>query len=67
MFVDFGEMGVSAERVAQLLCETEKRFMKSEAIVGHFLADQLHLPMALGAGGEFTMLRPSRHFETIAP
>lgn len=66
IFVGFGEMGVSAEKVGERLAETVKRFLKSDAAVGHYLADQLLVPMALGAGGEFTMLRPSRHFETNA-
>lgn len=64
VFVGFGQTGVSAEKVGERLAETVKRFLKSDAAVGHFLADQLLIPMALGAGGKFTMLRPSRHFET---
>lgn len=64
IFVGFGEIGVTAERVAERLCDTVRRFLKSEAAVNHHLADQLLLPMALGAGGEFTMHRPSLHFET---
>lgn len=66
VFVGFGEMGVTAEKVGERLAETVKRFLKSDAAVGHYLADQLLVPMALGAGGEFTMLRPSKHFETNA-
>ena len=64
VFVGFGQTGVSAEKVGERLAETVKRFLKSDAAVGQFLADQLLIPMALGAGGKFTMLRPSRHFET---
>lgn len=64
VFVGFGQTGVSAEKVGERLSDTVKRFLKSDAAVGHYLADQLLLPMALGAGGKFTMLRPSRHFET---
>ena len=64
VFVGFGKAGVSAEKVGARLAETVKRFLKSNAAVGHYLADQLLVPMALGAGGTFTMLRPSQHFET---
>ena len=64
LFVGFGQSGLSAEKVGERLAETVKRFLGSGAAVGPFLADQLLVPMALGAGGKFTMLRPSRHFET---
>ncbi len=64
VFVGFGQTGVTAEKVGERLAETVKRFLKSDAAVGHHLADQLLVPMAVGAGGRFTMLRPSQHFET---
>ncbi len=64
VFVAFGQRRVSAERVAGRLAQTVRRYLKSEAAVGHQLADQLLVPMALGAGGRFTTVRPSQHFVT---
>jgi RNA 3'-terminal phosphate cyclase (ATP) len=40
--------------------------MVSEATAGHFLADQLLLPMALAGGGSFVATDWSPHAETNA-
>lgn len=59
-----GEQGVRAERIAERVAKSVRRHLRSKAVVGPHLADQLLLPMALGSGGRFTMMRPSLHFET---
>ncbi|MEM8986803.1 MAG: RNA 3'-terminal phosphate cyclase [Pseudomonadota bacterium] len=66
VFVGFGEHGVSAERVARRACRQVKKFMSAEVSVSEFLADQLLLPLAGGAGGSFTTTSPSLHFKTNA-
>lgn len=60
----FGEHGVRAETVAARVAGRVRAHLKSEAVVGPYLADQLLVPMALGAGGRFTMLEPTLHFTT---
>ena len=59
-----GEHGVRAERIAERVVKAVHRHMRSDAAVGPYLADQLLLPLALGSGGRFTMMRPSQHFKT---
>lgn len=61
---EVGKRGVSAEEVAQRVCNEVERFEGSGAPVGEHLADQLLLPMALGAGGTFRTLKPTRHTRT---
>ncbi len=60
----FGERGVSREDVARELVRQVEELIASEACVGEHLADQLLLPMALGAGGSFTCGEPSSHTRT---
>jgi len=57
----FGERGVSSERVAAGVASEVQRYLNANVPVGEHLADQLLLPMALGAGGVFRTLSPSRH------
>jgi RNA 3'-terminal phosphate cyclase (ATP) len=64
IYAGFGEHGIRAERIADRVAKSITRHLHSTAVVGPYLADQLLLPMALGAGGRFTMMRPSQHFET---
>lgn len=66
MFCGFGQRGVSAERVAGGLAQKVVHFKNTDVAVTEHLADQLILPMALGAGGVFTTQRPSAHFTTHA-
>ena len=66
LFAAFGERNVSAEQVASRLVKRVRSYLGSGAAVDHHLADQLLLPMALAAGGQFTTLRPSRHSLTNA-
>lgn len=57
----FGERGVSSERVAAGVASEVQRYLNANVPVGEHLADQLLLPMALGAGGVFRTLSPSPH------
>lgn len=61
VFTGFGEKGVSAERVGALVAEEAAEYLAAGVPVGRHLADQLVLPMALGGGGSFRTLKPSRH------
>lgn len=49
LFIGFGRQGVKAEKVAKEAWREAERYLKSEAVVGEYLADQLLLPLALGA------------------
>ncbi len=64
VFMRLGEKGLASETVAKKLLRESAEYAKSEAAVGEYLADQLLLPMALGAGGEFTTVAISDHFKT---
>lgn len=64
VFTAFGERGVRAEQVAHEAAKQAKRYINSGAAVGEHLADQLLLPMALGAGGSFTSTPLSSHAAT---
>ncbi|MDD2759923.1 MAG: RNA 3'-terminal phosphate cyclase [Methylomonas sp.] len=66
VFTGFGEKGVAAEVVANGVIKQALRYMASEATAGHFLADQLLLPMALAGGGSFVATDWSPHAETNA-
>ncbi len=57
-----GERNISAERVAERAIAQMTRLLTAKVAVGEYLADQLLLPMALGAGGEFLTVKPSQHF-----
>jgi RNA 3'-terminal phosphate cyclase (ATP) len=62
----FGEKGVRAEQVAGGAADAMRRYVDAGAPVGEHLADQLLLPMALGAGGAFRTAEPSSHLRTNA-
>ncbi len=49
----FGARNISSESVARSAVEEAERYLSCDAPVGEHLADQLLLPMALGAGGVF--------------
>lgn len=66
VFTGFGERGVSAERVGATVAAEAAEYLAAGVPVGRHLADQLLLPMALGAGGSFRTLAPSRHTRTHA-
>jgi RNA 3'-terminal phosphate cyclase (ATP) len=54
VFTGFGEKGVRAEDVAATTVEELKEYLVSQGAVAGHLADQLLVPMAVGAGGSFT-------------
>jgi RNA 3'-terminal phosphate cyclase (ATP) len=62
--VAFGRTGVPAETVADEAVQAVQDYLDSGVPVGKHLADQLLLPMALGAGGRFVTGRPSSHTMT---
>lgn len=64
VFTGFGELGVSAERVASQAVKAAQEYLSANVPVGRYLADQLLLPMALAGGGSFRTLPPSRHTTT---
>lgn len=69
LFTAFGETGKRAERVAQEVLSELRRYLKCTAPVGEYLADQLLLPMAIGAsqgtgGGVFRTQCVSLHTKT---
>lgn len=57
----FGDRGVSSESVVARVASEVRRYLSANVPVGEHLADQLLLPMALGAGGVFRTVEPSRH------
>lgn len=64
VFTGFGVRGVAAERIAHDAALAAKRYLNSGAAVEEHLADQLLLPMAVGAGGGFTTTPLSSHATT---
>jgi len=57
----FGERGIPSERIAGGVASEVSRYLSANVPVGEHLADQLLLPMALGSGGVFRTIEPSRH------
>ena len=64
VFTAFGEKGISSEAVADGAVTEARRWLAHGAPVGEHLADQLLVPMAIGAGGEFRTGPLSRHTTT---
>jgi RNA 3'-terminal phosphate cyclase (ATP) len=64
LFTGMGERGVRAETVAERACDEMENYLASGAPVGEHLADQLLIPLALGAGGSFVTGPPSLHMTT---
>lgn len=58
------DRGVAAEDLARALVRECAAHLATEAPVGEHLADQLLVPLALGAGGEFVTVAPSLHTRT---
>lgn len=59
-----GSLGVSRQSVAKRTVGYARQYIFRNWVVGQFLADQLMLPMALGAGGDYLTGRPTLHSET---
>ena len=64
VFTALGKRGLPAEQVARQVIEAVREYLASEAPVGHYLADQLLLPLALAGSGAFVTGPPSRHTTT---
>jgi len=64
VFSSFGEMGRSAEAVAEEAAGQVHAYLSSRAPVGPYLADQLMVPMALAGGGSFTATGLTPHAMT---
>jgi RNA 3'-terminal phosphate cyclase (ATP) len=62
----FGETGTPAETVADRAVRDARRYLAAGVPVGCHLADQLLPILALGGGGSFRTLTPSRHMLTNA-
>ena len=62
----FGERGVRAEEVANRAVHEVEQFLALGAPVGEHLADQLLLPLSLGAGGTYLAGPLSSHAATNA-
>ncbi len=65
----FGQRGIRAEKVAKTALNEARRFLRSTAAVGEHLADQLLLPLGIGAhqgtgGGAFRTSCLSSHTTT---
>ena len=66
VFTAFGELRKAAEQVAQDCVKQVRRHAEGVAPVCEHLADQLLLPLALGAGGSFRTVKPTEHTRTNA-
>jgi RNA 3'-terminal phosphate cyclase (ATP) len=69
VFTGFGQRGVPAEHVAQQALDQAQHYLDNEVPVGEHLADQLLLPLGIGAhqgtgGGRFRTLPLSSHART---
>lgn len=51
LVVDFGEQGLRAEALAHRVAHEMDSYLKSDAVVGQHLADQLLIPMAMAGSG----------------
>ncbi len=66
-FTSLGELGKPAEQVAKEAVEDLLAYLKSDAAVDHYLADQLVLPLALIKGPSyFTTEAVTQHLQTSA-
>ena len=60
----FGRLGATSEQVAQEAVEEARTYLKSDAVAGEHLADQLLLPLALAGSGSFTATKLTLHART---
>lgn len=61
LFSVCGHCGIARRKVAERVAGMMNKYLFFKAPVGVFLADQLLLPMAVGAGGRFLTTAPSKH------
>lgn len=64
IFTAFGQLGVSAEKVAAGCARDAREYLVSKASAGEHLTDQLLLPMALAGRGRFTATKLNLHART---
>ncbi|NLZ63772.1 MAG: RNA 3'-terminal phosphate cyclase [Lentisphaerae bacterium] len=64
LFSVCGRYGLSRKSVAKSAISYVKQYIGRGWVVGQFLADQLMLPLALGAGGNYLTGHPTPHAET---
>ena len=64
LFVGFGRVDASAEKVAGGVVQQVRAYLSSGAPVGPYLADQLLVPMALAGGGRYVAQKLTRHTVT---
>lgn len=64
VFEERGARGVSAERVADRLTHNVRQYFSHEEPIDEHLADQLMLPMVLGAGGSYRTTALTEHSRT---
>lgn len=59
-----GRLGLRAESVAEMLSREVKGYLSSDAVLDHYLTDQIMLPMVAARGGCFSCGRLSGHAST---
>jgi RNA 3'-terminal phosphate cyclase (ATP) len=64
IFTAFGQLGVSAEKVAGVAAREAREYLVSSAVADEHLSDQLLLPMALAGSGSFTATKMNLHART---
>jgi len=64
IFTSIGEVGVSAEAVAERVVKEMRTYLVADVPVGEHLADQLLLPLALAGSGSYRTLPLSLHAKT---
>ena len=64
VFTALGKRGLPAEQVAAMVVQDVRNYLDSEVPVGHYLADQLLLPLALAGSGAYLTGPPSLHATT---
>jgi RNA 3'-terminal phosphate cyclase (ATP) len=64
IFSAFGQLGVSAEKVASIAAKDAREYLVSRAAAGEHLTDQLLLPLALAGAGSFTAEKINMHART---
>lgn len=64
LFSVCGAFNVSRREVGERVAGMLNKYLELNVPVGRFLADQLLLPMAIGAGGKFLTHAPTKHTQT---
>jgi RNA 3'-terminal phosphate cyclase (ATP) len=64
IFSAFGQVGLSAEKVASIAARDAREYLVSRAAAGEHLTDQLLLPLALAGAGSFTAEKINLHART---